>query len=218
MKAKGVLLLVSLSRIAALSIKRIKPLKVLIRSTLSKLSLAQSNTSISNNPKCSSKNYTARTVSVGQQSIIQSKITVVAPFFPIYEFVKAVGGNKIDTSVLISIGIEPHDFDPTIQQIQATNSANLLVYNGASMEEPWIHELTPQNEVDASNGINLLTNPGDPEIKGPSDPQQQIQGAKVVVPSPIEGVSATEQNADIGYLDKMNQDLAALKVGLQCQT
>jgi hypothetical protein len=40
------------------------------------------------------------------------------------------------------------------------------------MEEPWIHELTPQNEVDASKGINLLTNPGDPEIKGPSDPQQ----------------------------------------------
>jgi hypothetical protein len=40
------------------------------------------------------------------------------------------------------------------------------------MEEPWIHELTPQNEVDASNGINLLTNPGDPEIKRPSDPQQ----------------------------------------------
>lgn len=39
-----------------------------------------------------------------------------------------------------------------------------------------------------------------------------------MVPSPIEGVSATEQNANIGYLDKMNQDLAALKVGLQCKT
>ena len=39
--------------------------------------------------------------------------------------------------------------------------------------------------------------------------------------SPIEGESATEQKADIadiGYLDKMYQDLAALKVGLQCKT
>ncbi|HET7389530.1 MAG TPA: zinc ABC transporter substrate-binding protein [Nitrososphaeraceae archaeon] len=172
MKAKKVLLLVTLSRIVALSIRSIKPLKVLIRSTPSKLSLAQSNTSISNNPKCYSKNYTARTTSVGQQSTTESKISVVASFFPIYEFVKAVGGNKIDASVLLPIGAEPHIFDPTIQQIQKTNSANLLVYNGASMEEPWIHELTPQNEVDASKGINLLTNPGDPEIKGPSDPQQ----------------------------------------------
>jgi hypothetical protein len=39
-----------------------------------------------------------------------------------------------------------------------------------------------------------------------------------VMPSPIEGVSATEQNADIGYLDKVYQDLDALKVGLQCKT
>ncbi len=171
LNAKRVLLIVTLLRIVVLS-KSIKPLKVLIRSTLSKLPLAPSNTCISNNPKSSSKYYTARITSVGQQSTTQSKISVVASFFPIYEFVKAIGGNKIDASVLISIGAEPYDFDCTIQEIQKANSANLLVYNGASMEELWIHELTPQNEVAASKGINLLTNPGDPEIKGPSDPQQ----------------------------------------------
>ena len=83
---------------------------------------------------------------------------------------KAVGGDRIDASVLIPIGAEPHNFDPTIQEIQKANSANLLVYNGASMEEPWIHNLTPQNAVDTSKGINLLANPNDPDIKGPNDP------------------------------------------------
>ena len=52
-----------------------------------------------------------------------SKIKVVASFFPIYEFVKKVGGDKVDASVLIPVGAEPHDFDPTIQQIQNTQSA-----------------------------------------------------------------------------------------------
>jgi zinc transport system substrate-binding protein len=100
----------------------------------------------------------------------QAKINVVTSFFPIYEFVKAVGENRINLSVLIPIGAEPHDFDPTIQEVQKANSANLLVYNGASMEEPWIHNLAPQNTVDTSKGMNLLANPNAPEIKGPNDP------------------------------------------------
>lgn len=280
------------------------------------------------------------------QNSPQSKISVVASFFPIYEFVKAVGGNRIDASTLIPVGAEPHNFDPTIQEIQKANSANLLVYNGASMEEPWIHNLNPQNTVDASKGIKLLANPSDPDIKGPNDPHiwldptlsiqqvqnirdgldkvdrkniayynqnaqnfigqlnkldmafkgnltssncakrdfipfhlafgyfaphfgliqhpihegltpsgevlpqklvqvvnlaknlglkviynedlidprsaqaiaEQIPGAKVMVLSPVERINTTEQNAGIGYIDKMYQDLSALKVGLQCKT
>ncbi len=330
----------------------ITPLKIAAANSTSisnpsKSSINQSSPNTSNKTNLSSNSNSNRPTNVGQQSItIQSKVSVVASFFPIYEFVKAIGGNKIGASVLIPIGTEPHDFDPTIQQIQKANSANLLVYNGASMEEPWIHELTPQNEVDASKGINLLANPGDPEIKGPSDPHiwldpvlavkqvqnirdaldkvdpknsvyynqntqnfigqldkldtafrgnlsssncakrdfipfhlafayfakqyglnvhpihqgitpngeilpqklvevvslaqklglkviysedlidprsaqaiaEQIPGAKVMVLSPIEGTNATEQKAGIGYLDKMYQDMAALKTGLQCKT
>ena len=52
----------------------------------------------------------------------KSKIKVVTSFYPIYEFVKKVGGDKIDASVLVPVGAEPHDFDPTIQQIQDVES------------------------------------------------------------------------------------------------
>jgi zinc transport system substrate-binding protein len=45
---------------------------------------------------------------------------------------------------------------------------------------------------------------------------EQIPGAKVMVLSPIEGINATEQKAGIGYIEKMFQDLAALKEGLHC--
>ncbi|MGA7898377.1 MAG: zinc ABC transporter substrate-binding protein, partial [Nitrososphaeraceae archaeon] len=73
-----------------------------------------------------------------------SKVKVVTSFFPIYEFVKKVGGDKIDVSVLIPAGAEPHDFDPTIQQIQDVESAALLVYNGAGMETTWITKVNPK--------------------------------------------------------------------------
>jgi zinc transport system substrate-binding protein len=98
-----------------------------------------------------------------------SKIKVVASFFPVYEFVKKVGGDKVDASVLIPVGAEPHDFDPTIQQIQNAQSAAMLVYNGAGMEATWINKVNPKIAIDSSKGINLLSTK-DPEIHASTDP------------------------------------------------
>ena len=98
-----------------------------------------------------------------------SKLKVVASFFPIYEFVKKVGGDKVDASVLVPLGVEPHDFDPTIQQIQGVESAAMLVYNGAGMEAAWINKVNPKFAVDTSKGLNLLAG-NDPEIHAPTDP------------------------------------------------
>lgn len=328
-----VTLLIAMVLIGATTI--VSPLKV----------VGANSTSRSNVTTNQTKSNSSPAINASEKSI-QTKISVVASFFPIYEFVKAVGGNRIDLSVLIPIGTEPHNFDPTIQEIQKANSANLLVYNGASMEEPWIHNLAPQDEVDTSKGVNLLANPSDPDIKGPNDPHiwldpvlaikqvqnirdgldkvdpkntayfnqnaqnfigqlnkldmafkgnltssncakrdfipfhlafgyfapqygltqhpihegltpsgevlpqklvevvnlaknlglkviynedlldprssqtiaEQIPGTKVMVLSPVERINATEQNGGIGYIDKMYQDLSALKVGLQCNT
>jgi zinc transport system substrate-binding protein len=46
---------------------------------------------------------------------------------------------------------------------------------------------------------------------------QEIPNGKVLILSPIEGINADEQKAGIGYLDKMNEDINNLKIGLQCQ-
>ena len=48
----------------------------------------------------------------------QRKVKVVASFYPILEFVKKVGGDRVEVSSLIPQGMEPHDFDPTVQQVQ----------------------------------------------------------------------------------------------------
>ena len=269
----------------------------------------------------------------------QSRIKIVASFYPIYEFVKKVGGNKVDVTTLIPIGVEPHDFEPTIQQIQNAESADMIVYNGAGLEK-WIDKINSKSKVDASQGLNLIRG-NNSESAGSYDPHvwldpilaekevgtirdalmkvdpsnsnyyktnadnflkelanldnkikteltvcskkdfiafhnaftyfadryglkqysiqglspegeilpqkiqqiiqlsrdlglniiysedlvdprsaqviaQEIPNGKVLVLSPIEGINAQEKKAGIGYLDKMNEDIDNLKIGLQC--
>jgi zinc transport system substrate-binding protein len=99
-----------------------------------------------------------------------SKIKVVASFYPIYEFVKKVGGDKVDVSILIPVGVEPHDFEPTIQQIQEAENANIMIYNGAGLEE-WIERINTKLRVDVSNGTRLLLNNNNTnELKANYDP------------------------------------------------
>ena len=58
----------------------------------------------------SNKSTINNTVASNNTNTSKSIIKVVASFYPIYEFVKAVGGDRVQASVLIPIGSEPHSF------------------------------------------------------------------------------------------------------------
>lgn len=83
------------------------------------------------------------------------KVTVVASFFPIYEFAKQVGGDRANIITLIPAGVEPHDYEPTIQQLQQAESADVLFFNGLGFEDSWIGKVTNDNLVDTSVLSNL---------------------------------------------------------------
>jgi zinc transport system substrate-binding protein len=102
-----------------------------------------------------SVNKTHENQSNGSNNIsnLSHKLIVVSSIFPIDEFVKKVGGDMIESSLIIPAGIEPHDFDPTISQIQTINSANVLVYNGLGIEN-WLTKIDLTHKIDASNGLN----------------------------------------------------------------
>lgn len=86
---------------------------------------------------------------------LSDKLKVVSSFFPIGEFVKKIGGNLIESSLLIPAGNEPHDFEPTISEVQSVNSADVLVYNGLGIEN-WIDKISTAHKIDASAGFNTL--------------------------------------------------------------
>ncbi|TLX83507.1 MAG: zinc ABC transporter substrate-binding protein [Thaumarchaeota archaeon] len=107
----------------------------------------------------SNENITSNTISRNISDIqsVQNtshKLKVVSSFFPIAEFVKKIGGNLIGSSLLIPNGIEPHDFEPTINQIQSVNSADVLFYNGLRIES-WIDKISIPHKIQSSASLNV---------------------------------------------------------------
>lgn len=62
------------------------------------------------------------------------KIKIVATMYPVYEFVKQVGGDKVDVVMLIPPGAEPHDWEPTAKDIIQIKDAKIFAYHGIGFE------------------------------------------------------------------------------------
>jgi zinc transport system substrate-binding protein len=84
------------------------------------------------------------------------KLEVIASFFPLYDFARHVGGDRAQVSSLIPVGIEPHDWEPTAQNIVALQNADMFIFNGAGFEGEWITQIETNLKVDTSTGIQLL--------------------------------------------------------------
>ena len=65
----------------------------------------------------------------GQQSADKSKLQVAASFYPMAEFVQAVGGDKVQVTTLVPDGAEPHDWEPSPKDLTRLGRAQVFVYN-----------------------------------------------------------------------------------------
>lgn len=87
------------------------------------------------------------------------KISVVTTLFPLYDFVREIGRERVDVSLLLPPGVESHSYEPTPQDIIGINESRLFVYTGEGME-PWAHDIikTINNNsllvIDSSEGVN----------------------------------------------------------------
>lgn len=88
-----------------------------------------------------------------------SKIQAIASFYPLYDFAKEVGKDKVDVQLLVPSGVEPHDWEPTIHDVQLMQKSNLIIINGIGFEN-WVDSLEELNYsgniVDTSKGILIL--------------------------------------------------------------
>jgi len=77
-------------------------------------------------------------VSFGSEKETNSnyKISVVTSFYPLYFFASEIGGKHIEVQNITPSGFEPHDYEPTPQDMIAIEKSDVLVLNGADLE-PW---------------------------------------------------------------------------------
>lgn len=91
-------------------------------------------------------------------------LKVLVTFYPIYDFTRNVGGDRINTSILVPETVDVHDFEPTPSAVYQVATADVLIFNGAGLE-PWISQVLAAGNnsklvvVDTSQGINLLPVP-----------------------------------------------------------
>ena len=90
-----------------------------------------------------------------------TKLKVATSFYPMYEFTRAVAGDKADIVNLVPAGVEPHDWEPTSGHIRTLNKADLFIYNGLDMEH-WVEKALKSNDnksltaVATAEGYQLL--------------------------------------------------------------
>ena len=105
-------------------------------------------------------------------TIDSSKLQVISSFYPLHEFSQSVGQEKVDATLLVPVGVEPHDWGPTIKDVQRMQKSDLIIINGIGFEN-WVDSLAEIGYqgviVDTSIGI-LVTNFGQEYTNTSGDP------------------------------------------------
>jgi zinc transport system substrate-binding protein len=89
---------------------------------------------------------------------VKEKIKVVASFYPFYEIAKEIGGNNTLVTSVIPMGVEPHDWEITPQQIPDISEADMIIYNKIGFDS-WLgkkEEFRNSYLVDISKNLQLI--------------------------------------------------------------
>lgn len=96
------------------------------------------------------------------------KLQIVVSLFPLYDFTRTIGGDKVNVSLLLPPGMEAHSFEPKPDDIIRANKADVFIYTNRYME-PWAVSIASGLDsrktlvVDASQGVHFLRAGSDTE-------------------------------------------------------
>jgi zinc transport system substrate-binding protein len=151
------------------------------------------------------------------------KLSAVATTFPIYDILRTVGGDQVDSSLLLAPGASPHSFELSPQKAKSLSDANLFIYNGLGLDS-WASSMSLANtskgaevrrELDLSSHVNLLRFSDKEAVEVSEDDSQSHQEAhgreEDIDPhywlDPINASLMAEAIAqELGELDPVNKD------------
>jgi zinc transport system substrate-binding protein len=153
----------------------------------------------------------------------QPTLTVVATFIPIYEFTKAVAGDKVQVEILIPPGSEVHDYQTKPEDLKKLARAKLLIKNGLGLDD-FVDGLVSSSEskelkvINSSQGVKTLGPIGSlvsiakSEKEGPSNPhiwldpvrvQQQVKNIRDALTAVDPGNGETYKSNANAYVRKL---------------
>jgi len=141
-------------------------------------------------------------------------LPVVATTMQLQDFTRQVGGDRVEVTGILGTEAEPHEYQPTPEDADAISDAQVVVENGANLDE-WLNDLlanagSDARRVTAAEGIELLPTeeegfPGDPHVwHDPSGAKRMVDNiAAGLSAADPEGRAAYERNAE-AYKDQLD--------------
>ena len=87
-----------------------------------------------------------------------TKISITTTLFPQYDFAKAIAGDKADVTMILPLGSESHNYEPSPSDIIAIDNSDMFIYTGNYMEG-WVSDIVDNLQdtmvVDVSKNITL---------------------------------------------------------------
>ena len=82
------------------------------------------------------------------------KMKIVVTSFPQYDFARAVAGDKANIQMLIKPGVETHSYEPTPDDIQKIQNADLFIYTGGENDE-WVEGILDSIDTSSLKTLKL---------------------------------------------------------------
>lgn len=91
----------------------------------------------------------------GNNEVSSDKINVVATIFPEYDFLRQIGGEHINLTMLLTPGAESHSFEPTPQDIKAVTKSDMFVYVGGD-SDAWVDSILDSIDTKNTDIVTLM--------------------------------------------------------------
>ncbi|ABO51151.1 periplasmic solute binding protein [Desulforamulus reducens MI-1] len=156
-------------------------------------------------------------------------LRVYTSIYPLYDFAKQVGGNHVIVKNIIPPGSEPHEWEPSPQDVAQMTEADVIILSGTGVE-PWadkiITSLDRQKITVINAGQNIQLIPGSMHHHddknagkdGNKDPHVWLDpiNAKIMVDNILAGLVKTDMRNKASYeanalqfkaeLDKLHEE------------
>lgn len=128
------------------------------------------------------------------------RVRVVATTPVVADFVRNVGGDRVEVAQILKPGVDPHDYEPSPADLQVLSEADLVVENGVGLEA-WLADTVTAagfdgTVVDTSEGVSLRA--GDEDGEDPHiwhDPRN----AERMVGNVLTGLVAADEPGRAAY-------------------
>ena len=91
---------------------------------------------------------------------ILANINTVVSILPQQKFVEAIGGEKVNVSLMVQPGSSPHNYEPKASQMKEIAQANLYFSIGVEFENVWLEKFAASNKqmkvIDLSKNIEKI--------------------------------------------------------------